>query len=85
MSKPETCSWGVTRGGEFEPCDKPAVAWQVDDDAPEFGAYPVCPAHTRVGRALTFDDPRRPQGDASQPCRCVWDCKHLWCGCAVHA
>jgi len=56
-----TCTWCVTRDGIEEPCDKPAVAWQMDDEYPEYGPYPVCPAHTRVGRALPFDDPRRPR------------------------
>jgi hypothetical protein len=40
------CHEGVTRGGEFQPCDKPAVAMRIDvteDGRP----YPVCAKHAR--------------------------------------
>ena len=82
-----TCSWGVVRGGIEEPCDKPAVAWSLDprEEFAYCDPFPVCAAHAFVKSALPLDDPQRPLSDALQPCRCVWDCKHMWCGCAVHA
>jgi len=55
-----TCSWAVVRDGIEEPCDKPAVAWSLDEEFAEYGPYPVCPAHI-FGRALSLDDPRRPR------------------------
>jgi hypothetical protein len=42
---PGECTEGVTRKGEFQPCDKPAVAVRMD---PEYGSpYPVCAYHAR--------------------------------------
>ncbi len=46
MSEHLTCHEGVTRQGEFQPCDRPAVAYRLDiteDNLP----YPVCVGHTR--------------------------------------
>ena len=41
----QECHEAVSRRGEYEPCDKPAVALRYDDT---FGTwYPVCPRHTR--------------------------------------
>jgi hypothetical protein len=40
---PDTCTEDVTRKGESQPCDKPAVAARLD---PEEGTpYPVCAYH----------------------------------------
>jgi hypothetical protein len=39
------CHEGVTRGGEFQPCDRPAVAMRLDPT--EGTPYPVCVKHTR--------------------------------------
>jgi hypothetical protein len=42
---PDLCTEGVSRRGEFQPCDKPAVAARYD---PEDGdPYPVCARHAR--------------------------------------
>lgn len=41
-----TCSEGVTRRGEYQPCDKTTVAVRYD---PEDGSpYPVCAYHARA-------------------------------------
>jgi hypothetical protein len=40
----KTCHYGVTRKGEFQPCDKPAVGERVDDEFPH-NPYPVCSRH----------------------------------------
>lgn len=42
---PNECTEGVTRKGEFQPCDKPAVAARRDPE--EGGWYPVCSHHAR--------------------------------------
>lgn len=39
-----TCHYGVTRQGEYQPCDKPAVGERVDDEYP-YNPYPVCQRH----------------------------------------
>lgn len=40
------CHEGVTRRGEFGPCEKPAVGFRLD---PEEGhPYPVCAYHSRA-------------------------------------
>ena len=44
MITPE-CTWGVTRQGEFQPCDKPAVARVYDPESAE--VWSVCAYHTR--------------------------------------
>jgi hypothetical protein len=47
----EKCDEGVTRKGEFEPCEKPAVAVRYDQE--NGGYYAVCGYHTR-GMMLTL-------------------------------
>jgi hypothetical protein len=47
------CHEGVTRKGEFEPCDKPAVAVRIDPQ--EGGPYPVCAYHARADMVLLID------------------------------
>lgn len=43
---PNECTEGVTRAGEFQPCEKPAVALRLD---PEAGTpYAVCARHARA-------------------------------------
>lgn len=44
IDHPDPCTEGVTRRGEYEPCDKPAVAVRLDD---EKRPYAVCKHHTR--------------------------------------
>ena len=39
------CPEGVTRMGEYQPCDKPAVGWRIDPE--HGGTYPVCKRHHR--------------------------------------
>lgn len=39
------CTEGVSRRGEYQPCDKPAVAWRIDLEY--LTEYPVCKHHTR--------------------------------------
>jgi hypothetical protein len=48
MSDYLTCEAGVSRGGEYVPCDKPAVSWAKWPDDSEWAgpAYPVCVFHT---------------------------------------
>lgn len=41
---PGECCEEVSRGGEAQPCDKPAVAVRLYD---QDHAYPVCKYHTR--------------------------------------
>lgn len=42
---PKTCDEDVTRKGESQPCERPAVAVRLD---PREGTpYPVCAHHTR--------------------------------------
>ena len=48
------CHEGVTRKGEFEPCDKPAVA--LRDDCAADAYYPVCKRHAR-GFVIPLVDP----------------------------
>ena len=48
------CHEGVTRKGEFEPCDKPAVALRDDCEADAY--YPVCKHHAR-GFVIPLVDP----------------------------
>lgn len=43
---PTECCEEVTRRGESQPCDKPAVA--VRRDPTNGGIYPVCVYHTRA-------------------------------------
>ena len=43
---PMECGEGVTRHGEFQPCDKPTVAVRLDPDCGE--PYPVCAHHARA-------------------------------------
>lgn len=43
---PDSCTEGVTRRGEFQPCEKPAVAVRIDPE--EGNGYPVCVHHTRA-------------------------------------
>lgn len=43
------CHEGVTRRGEYVPCDRPAVGLATDPE--EGGDYPVCPHHIR-GRGV---------------------------------
>lgn len=40
------CHEGVSRNGNYEPCDKTAVAVRVDPEDEDF--YPVCIRHTRT-------------------------------------
>lgn len=42
---PFACTEGVTRGGEFQPCERLAVALRIDPE--ERTPYPVCPPHAR--------------------------------------
>ena len=45
LRSPNECTEEVTRRGEFQPCDKTAVALRYD---PEEGRpYPVCSYHSR--------------------------------------
>lgn len=41
----DECHEEVSRGGELQPCDKPAVALRRDPE--EGSAYPVCAFHAR--------------------------------------
>lgn len=52
------CHEEVSRKGELQPCDKPAVAERVD---PEFDSlwYPVCTTHTR-GTCRPLNTPPTP-------------------------
>lgn len=43
---PGECCEEVTRRGELQPCDKPAVAVRIDPENDERG-YPVCGYHSR--------------------------------------
>lgn len=45
VQSPNWCCEGVTRRGEFQPCDKPAVALRMDPEERE--PYPVCAFHAR--------------------------------------
>ena len=46
----ERCHEAVTRGGEEQPCEKPAVALRRDPE--EGNRYPVCGYHTRANDPL---------------------------------
>lgn len=46
---PAECHEGVTRRDEYQPCDKLAVAWRLDDEG---SPYPVCAFHTRGDRMV---------------------------------
>ena len=41
-----SCDEGVTRQGEFQPCEKVAVAIRIDPE--DDGYYPVCAYHSRA-------------------------------------
>lgn len=46
LGYPQRCSEEVSRSGNAEPCDKPAVALRED---PNYGGYyPVCARHARA-------------------------------------
>lgn len=42
-----TCDASTTRQGEFEACDKVAVAVKIFDDEGDIHTYPVCAYHAR--------------------------------------
>lgn len=46
LGRPEQCHEEVTRKGEIEPCDKPAVGLRIDPQESE--PYPVCARHARA-------------------------------------
>lgn len=46
LGRPEECHEEVTRGGEVQPCEKPAVALRIDPN--EGDPYPVCAYHARA-------------------------------------
>lgn len=46
LGRPEQCHEDVTRRGDSEPCDKPAVALRIDPEEGE--PYPVCARHARA-------------------------------------
>ena len=48
------CHEGVTRKGEFQPCDKPAIA--LRDSREDDAYYPVCAYHAR-GFCIPLVDP----------------------------
>lgn len=49
-----TCSEGVTRQGEYQPCEKVAVAIRRDpEDDDDY--YPVCSYHAR-GRMMSLSE-----------------------------
>lgn len=48
------CTEEVSRGGQAEPCGKPATAIAYDASAPT--AWPVCSYHDRVGRTVTLSN-----------------------------
>lgn len=51
----QECHEGVTRKGEFQPCNKTAVALRYDPT--KGGIYPVCVKHTRSPmRAMQTDE-----------------------------
>lgn len=57
MSERIVCHEGVTRQGEFQPCDRPAVAYRLDITE-GYLPYPVCVGHTRHPmQNLTPSDP----------------------------
>lgn len=72
-SWPDTCEAGVTRDGDWVPCDKPAIGVYIDTtDDGEFGfsgsvAWPVCVHHARVGRMASLRDLLSWQGTVSRP------------------
>jgi hypothetical protein len=41
----DLCAEGVTRRGEYQPCEKPSVGLRRDPQ--EGGPYPVCAFHAR--------------------------------------
>lgn len=54
-----TCDAGVTRKGELEPCDKPAIAVAVSADEISAGRdywWPVCPHHSRGRRMVKLPE-----------------------------
>ena len=46
------CCEGVDRKGEYQPCDKPAVAMRLERHDSPPTPYPVCVAHCRVGEMV---------------------------------
>ena len=61
-----TCDAAVSRGGEQEPCGKPAVTWA--DPEPwedEYGTgvppWPICAYHAHMGKALPLHQHPRPK------------------------
>ncbi|MCF3939925.1 hypothetical protein [Gordonia tangerina] len=49
----DTCPMMVSRGGEAQPCDKPAVALRwVDAHDGSYHATPVCVNHCRKGEMV---------------------------------
>lgn len=59
----DTCHEEVSRAGEAQPCDKPAVALRRDPE--EGNPYPVCGHHARANDRymLTLADLRAASGD----------------------
>ncbi len=49
----DTCEAGVTRNGEYVPCEKPAVALRIwADEWPSERMSPVCVHHCKVGEMV---------------------------------
>jgi hypothetical protein len=55
LQHPKACTEGVTRNGEYEPCDRDAVAIALDPEAYPNTAYPVCKHHARGRQMLRLE------------------------------
>lgn len=50
LAWPDLCHAGVSRAGEYQPCDKPAVGVLIGAEGEP--PYPVCVRHSRAGRMV---------------------------------
>lgn len=53
---PDKCCAEVSRGGNAEPCDKPAVAVAVGTEAFDDTHWPVCRRHCRGRELVALED-----------------------------
>ena len=52
----DKCAVGVSRKGEYQPCDAPAVAVAVDAEEGYDQWWPVCPHHSRGRRMVKLPE-----------------------------
>jgi len=78
MSAWTECHEEVTRRGELQPCDRPAVAMRLDFDGGD--PYPVCAGHTRSPMVTLAAHEREVREQVAQEVRAEVEGWDRWCG-----